>query len=211
MNDVPPVHPRSTSRLSRVFHWVFSWRTAKRVLIVLAWAATGIALLYAEENWRGRRSWNGYRNDLLARGEQLDLRAYIPKPVPDDQNFASTPFMRAWFNRKLSSDGQWGDQFMDIKGRIDHAVEQHGKRRLINLSAWERGFAGDYEMLTNDVPTDAQSRVTSARTVLEELKTMEPNVQELREASQRPRCVYPVVYDLENPWGILLPHLNHIR
>src|SRR5581483_11432829 len=26
-----------------------------------------------------------------------------------------------------------------------------------------------------------------------------------------PECLYPVVYDVNNPWGILLPHLSNIK
>src|SRR5438045_4115675 len=102
MNDVNAETAPGPNRLRRFFRWLFSGRGARRILITLAWGLTGIALIYAEENWRGRHAWRKYRDDLLARGEQLDLQAYIPKPVPEDQNFASTAFVRAWFNRKLN-------------------------------------------------------------------------------------------------------------
>src|SRR5258705_10157865 len=67
----PSMWERST--LVRFFRWLFSWRGVRRILIVLAWTATIIALLYAEENWRGRRKWNTTRKQLEARGEQLDF------------------------------------------------------------------------------------------------------------------------------------------
>src|SRR2546422_5648197 len=31
-----------------------------------------------------------------------------------------------------------------------------------------------------------------------------------RAASQRPYARYPVIYDLENPWGILMPHIARV-
>ncbi|PYJ05721.1 MAG: hypothetical protein DME25_07960, partial [Verrucomicrobia bacterium] len=77
----------------RFFRWLFSWRGLRRSLIVLAWTATIIALFYGEENWRGRRAWNNYRHELEARGETLDLKGFIPKPVPDDQTFAMPPLL----------------------------------------------------------------------------------------------------------------------
>src|SRR6266436_5572247 len=92
----PSIWERST--IVRFFRWLFSWRVIRRTLIVVAWTATIIALLYGEENWRGRRAWNKYRRELEARGEQLDLQAFIPKPVPDEQNFAATPFIQSWFS-----------------------------------------------------------------------------------------------------------------
>src|SRR5256885_8038373 len=85
----PSIWERST--LARFFRWLFSWRAIRSILIVLAWIATIIALLYGEENWRGRRAWNKYRRELEARGEQLDYKAFIPPAVPDEQNFAATP------------------------------------------------------------------------------------------------------------------------
>jgi hypothetical protein len=73
------------------------WRTARRLLLVLGAAATFIALFYTVENWRGRRAWDNRRHELEARGEVLDWTAYIPAPVPDEQNFFKAPKMQEWF------------------------------------------------------------------------------------------------------------------
>ena len=74
--------------------WLFSWRTIRCCLFVLVCLFTLFALYYAEENWRGQRDWNTYRWELERRGEQLDYRAFIPQPVPDEENFAATPLVR---------------------------------------------------------------------------------------------------------------------
>src|SRR6266849_5825225 len=104
----PSIWQRST--IVRFFRWLFSWRVIRRALIVLAWTATIIALFYGEENWRGRRAWNKYRRELEARGEQLNLKSFIPKPVPDEQNFAATPFIQSWF-KKMNDDQLWEDVY----------------------------------------------------------------------------------------------------
>ena len=78
--------------------WLFSWRGVRRILIVLAWTVTIIALFYGEENWRGSHAWNQYRRELEARGEKVDFQEFIPKPVPDEQNFAATPMVQSWFS-----------------------------------------------------------------------------------------------------------------
>ena len=57
----------------RFFRWLFSWRGVRRLLILLAWLVTLIALFHGEENWRGRRAWNQYRRELEAQGEPLDF------------------------------------------------------------------------------------------------------------------------------------------
>ncbi len=86
------------SAARRFLIWLgFSWRTARRILITIAVIITLVAVFYAEEDLRGNRAWARYRQEAEARGEQLDWRAFIPKPVPDDQNFAATPFVKSWF------------------------------------------------------------------------------------------------------------------
>ena len=73
------------------------WVVARRLLVAVAAVATLIAVLYAAENWRGRRAWEKCRRELEAKGEVLDWGAYIPAPVPDEQNFYKAPKMREWF------------------------------------------------------------------------------------------------------------------
>ena len=49
-----------------------------------------LALLYAEENWRGRRTWNTYQRRLAAKGVDFNWHSLAPPPVPDAENFAAT-------------------------------------------------------------------------------------------------------------------------
>jgi hypothetical protein len=75
------------------------WRWPRRILITLAVLATLIALLYAEEDWRGKRAWDNCKRELAAKGVDLNWSDYIPAPVPDDQNFFKSPKMADWFVR----------------------------------------------------------------------------------------------------------------
>jgi hypothetical protein len=68
--------------------------------VALAAVATVIAFFYTVENWRGRRAWENCRRALESKGEVLDWAAYIPAPVPDDQNFYKAPKMQEWFVRE---------------------------------------------------------------------------------------------------------------
>ena len=63
----------------------------------LACLATLTGLFYAVENWRGKRAWEKCRRELEAKGEVLDWNAYIPAPVPDEQNIYKAPKMAEWF------------------------------------------------------------------------------------------------------------------
>ena len=133
---------------------LFSWRWLRRELILLAWVLTVIALFRGEETWRGRRAWNQYRHELEAKGEQLDFAALVPKPVPDEQNFASTPAIRSWFAKRTSQDSdpkradnlepKWHDPYSRVAARVVPPKVKDAKaaRRFEDLVAWETAFAG---------------------------------------------------------------------
>src|SRR5262245_43861512 len=91
----------------RFFRWLFSWRIMRRLLLTVAILATLWALFHLEENWRGKRAWQKYKTDLAARGEHLDLEWFIPKPIPDDQNFAAIPFFQMMFPKPPTNDSEW--------------------------------------------------------------------------------------------------------
>src|ERR1035437_6110926 len=99
MNESPstPGSPRFPT-FTRLFRWLFSRRTLGRVLVGLAALATLIALVCAEENWRGKRAWERYKHELEAQGEKLNWKDYVAPPVPDAQNFAMTPFLAPLFD-----------------------------------------------------------------------------------------------------------------
>ncbi len=201
----------------RFFKWLFSWRTARHAVIGLAVLVTLIALFYTEENIRGKRAWDRYRREAKARGEQLDLNAFIPKPIPDDQNFAATPLIKSWFIR--SNYGWKSDFYEQAEHHIDppEAKRDASIRHFFDLVAWSRAFdvvragkmTGWQNFASNKL--DFESRAKAAPLVLEGLKTNEVSFAELRAASQRPFSHYPVNYNVEDPAEILLPHLNKVR
>jgi hypothetical protein len=81
---------------------LFTWRNARRLLAGLVILATLIAVFYAEENWRGKRAWEKCKRELEAKGEVLDWSAYIPAPIPDEQNIIKVPKMAEWFIKPRS-------------------------------------------------------------------------------------------------------------
>ena len=91
---------------ARFFRWLFSWRVMRRGLFALACLATLTGLLFAVENWRGKRAWEKCRREQEAKGEVLDWSALIPAPVPDDQNIYKAPKMAEWFVKK-----SWAEAF----------------------------------------------------------------------------------------------------
>ena len=232
----------------RFCRWLFSWRGLRRILILLAWLVTLVALFHGEETWRGRRAWNQYRRELEAQGAQLDFAALVPKPVPDEQNFAATPVIKSWFEKATPTEPEekWNDNYSRLAARVrapTKAKDAKAERRFEDLVAWERAFAtlrpGEAtgqqqvdaaEPAPSPVPgipppplvppseqqfystnLDAASRAKAAPAVLEGLKSNEALLTELRAASQRPYSRYPVNYDVETPFAILLPHFKMLR
>jgi hypothetical protein len=216
MNDQPETALSiwERSNIVRSFRWLCSWRGIRRVLIVLAWIVTIIALLFGEENWRGRHAWNQYRQAAEARGESLDFATYIPKPVPDDQNFAATPFLKSFFQPNISI--LTNDLYARAADSIPGARNAQDKspRQFVDLVAWQMASAAlqsgplkpAQEFKTDQ--TGLAARAAAAPAVLEGMKPDAAEFAEIRAASAREFSRYPVKYDLENPWAILLPHLG---
>jgi hypothetical protein len=169
MNTPPSATPPSRfPTLTRCFGRLFNRRTLGRLLAGLAVLATVIALGLAEEHWRGKLSWQHYRHQLEAQGEKFDWKDFIPPRVPDDQNFAMTPFLAPLldFNPYPLQEGQ--SQWRDTNGF--HRAESFGAKignlnnqlakgaattvqRMTDLPAWALELTGH----TNLPPTAAEA------------------------------------------------------
>ena len=209
----PPTQP--TTR--RFLKWLFSWRTARCGLIGVAGLVTLWALFCAEENIRGKQAWEKYRREAETRGEQLDWKAYVPKPIPDDQNFAATPLIQSWFVR--TNYGWKADYYEQARDHVPSPETRRdtSTRHFLDLAAWSRAFdvvrtgkMTGWQKFTSD-KLDLESRAQAAPSVLEGLKTNDTVFAELRATSQRPLSRYPIDYNLEDPAEILLPHLNKVK
>ena len=204
----------------RLFGWLFTWRMIRGCLFLLACLVTLLALYYAEENWRGRRAWNKYRQELEARGEQLDYSAFAPKPVPDEENFAATPLVRSWFLKENPGSANFDkDSYGQSSSKVfDPQNKDWARRQFIDLVAWKEAFdairsgnTNRHQIFATTNKLDFETRANAAPAVLEGLKSSETSLAELRAASRRPYSRYPVIYDLDNPWGIRIPHLEGIK
>jgi hypothetical protein len=200
----------------------FGWKFRRWCLLGLAIVTTLVALFYAVENMRGKRAWERYRAEQEAKGVKFDLLAHVPAPVPDDQNFAMTPFLRPLYDFEPGT-----QQHRDTNGFLK--LQQFGRDlraegvKLANWrtggridlagwlqkeqSIWLTGQAGAGEAAKTNVLSQAQA----AQLALEYLQQFDKVVEEIRTASRRPQARYNIYYQNENPAGILLPHLAVIR
>jgi hypothetical protein len=190
-----------------------------RLVFGFASLVTLVAVIYVEENWRGKHAWERYKAELESRGEKLDFASYIPPAVPDDQNFAMTPFLRPLLdlNPKPLQPGQ--SIYRDTNGfnrANDFATD------LMSTSAeydtqrrWHDRNTPDYDIwlmaLTTNGPGSVAPFAAKAEAAQELLKTFaakyDPVLDELEKASQLPYCRFNIHYTDADPAEILLPHL----
>ena len=209
--------------------WLCCWRNFKRFLFGLACFATFVALFYAEENWRGKRAWDHFKQDWEAKGEKLDFNEYVPPPVPDDQNFAMAPVFettdklasRKWRNehrnRHPDRNGSGWDTNLvdplDISVGPDpwptNGIGDWRRAQAGNLQSWQNYYR-DLAARTNTYPVPSQPQ-SAARDVLLALSRFDPVLQDLRQAALLPNSRFPLDYDDEDPAEILLPHLAALK
>ncbi len=192
-------------------------RWLRRAVLCLAALVVLVAAFYAEEDWRGARAWNQYRQSIEARGESLDLRTYIPKPVPDDQNFLATPFLKALFptnaGEAMSDDILTNDIWFGANKNITQTniSKDWGRLHFTDLVAWQLAFSTlqngplDYKQSFETTNTSLAARAAAAPAVLAGMEPDAAVFAELRAASARQYSVCPVPYDLED----LTPKVMH--
>jgi hypothetical protein len=207
------------------FHDIY--RTWRYLFWIIGLAGV-VLVFYAEENWRGHRAWESYKRRMMAQGEDFSPSAFIPPPVPDDENFAMTPTLAPLFDF-VPGTQQWRNTsaprlFDDQMARYNAAaslVKPSRSTRLnswvhdrTDLNLWAAAFSDPihtkgrkHELL---LATNFSSRDAAAK-VLEGLADLKPVLDELRDASSRPHSRFNLRYDQDNPAAILLPHLAKIK
>lgn len=216
--ETPGVWQRSTTR--RFLRWLFSWRTLRRLLIGVAAIVTLIALFYTEENLRGKWAWERTQRDLQARGERLDLNAFIPAPVPDAQNLALAPLFKPIYEYTHGSNGL---RWLDTNGlhrlenmRMDLIPKRNTNDSLVlgslakgtfaNLEACREFYRGNTNYPQSTAPGSA------AQDILVALGKFDAPLKALQQAAaERPYDRFPIEYNSQPAWAILLPHLANVK
>lgn len=210
MNDSTS-KPSPSSRRSGIRRW-------PRPLIFCGALIALVAAFYVEEDWRGRRDWNQYRKAVEARGDHLEFQAYIPKPVPDGENFAAAEIVKPWSQVYASAIFP-----NDLYSRADHyvwptnTIKQPGHRDFEDLVAWQMasdalqdGPLDSHQKFATD-KRDLASREQAAQVILEGMKPDEADFTALRLASARPYSQFPLEYNSEDPADIKYVHLTRVR
>jgi hypothetical protein len=194
-------------------------RVLRILLIIAACVITIIALFYAEENFRGKSAWEKFKRTEEARGEKFDYSAFVPPPVPDDQNFAMTPLLRATFDYIHTTNGiRWRDTnaWQRLSGiRIDLQAHQSNKKAP-DTEDWEQSALANLDKIANfyrgNTNYPQSTGTNAAEVILTALNKFEPDLKELRDAAAaRPFSRFPIEYDNQPTFAILLPHLASVK
>ena len=214
-----PASARTEGGLSELVHsWRYFFWLLGLVLIV--------GLFFAEENWRGQWAWNSYKRAMAARGEPLELSAFVPPKVPDDKNFAMTPLLAPLFEflpgmspgvSPLSGIGLFASNY-DVASRelnVSKAVRSNSwVKAHTDLPAWYAAFLNSTNKLAKQKVGLAATNFTvheAALGVLAMLSEADPVFEELQAASNLPFSRFNLHYEGENPAAILLPHLSVMK
>ena len=204
----------------RFVRWLCCWRNFRRFLFGVACLVTLVALFYAEENWRGKRAWENHKRQWHAKGEKFTIAALMPPPVPDEKNFALTPTFKPALDFSRKPEGVvWRDtnglaHLQTIRADLRPNRSTNDSPALGSL---EKGTFADLEACRefyrgNTNYPQPVGPGKAAEDILVALGRFEPEIRELREAATtRPYSRFPIEYDYEPAWAILLPHLAHMK
>ena len=183
---------------------------------------TPLAMWVTIENVRGKLAWEHFKHEWEARGEEFDVASAIPPPVPDDRNFAMTPLLRPIYEFDRGTNGtQWRDTnaYAHLEAiRIDSTPERGpklppgsplgdvAKGTFADLKSFQVFYRGNTNYPQPAVPG------TAAQDVLTALGKFKPDLDELNEAAEkRSESRFPIHYEDQPCWEILLPHLSRIK
>ncbi len=183
------------------------WRILRWILICAAILATLIAVFYTEEDWRGKRDWQNYKAEWEAKGEKFDWQAFVPPPVPDDQNFFTAPIVTNilsgyfYFSTARSDGG-----YPNIKG------SSWAEGRMTDLKGWQAYYRNSTNAhSTNEFPIAPQPQTPAADIVLA-LSKYDSAIAELQQAAQRPGSRLPLNYDNAfDTVSALLPYMGALK
>lgn len=175
-------------------------------------------------NAQGQSGSPGSPSPELAAADKL-----VPPPVPDDQNFAATPYFALMLDKKTmeQSRSRWPDDFSRANQwphrvpPLAESVEGRKTGRFItDMTTWKKTFDNVFDLSgaadqREGIPvaefTNPATNALAALAVLEALKPYDPVLEELHAARQRPHSRFNIRYNWDNPWGILLPHLAFVK
>lgn len=181
-----------------------------RTLFGLATLITLVALAWTIVNWNGARAWQQEQARLRSRNQPLSWDSLRPKPVPDADNFATTPLFAQVFTyaRTTNESGRPAQRWTggDALGKVSQSLALPHKSPA-KPRVPPDGRRIDLDDLAADLVAPGDKSGVDA--VLAALDARQDVMRELEAAAARPGCRFPLRY--EDSYQMLLPHLALLR
>ena len=203
--------------------WFFTWHHFRRILCVLVCFIALVILFYAEEDFRGWYVWHEFKQQEEANGENFNHFSFAPAPIPDDQNFALTPIVASSYDWLIDKNGK------KLNPPKTNCVDRMSMTREGNINwlewptnyaYWAKGKTTDLEewqtyyravaAKTNEFPVTPMPQ-SPAADVLLALSKYDSDIEEIRKASALPYSRFPLDYNSDHPFEIILVHLAPLK
>lgn len=204
----------------RRFWWLPRRHTIIRLSVTAGAMLSVVALLvfglYAHENWRSRRNWRVFQQELQQRGESLDLAVVLPGPVREDDNFANSPI----FQQLVQGTGRTTleKRLWSAVGQEFNANSYFGRsaRRTDEIRRQRMDFTTNFSWLLPPGAKMSTNPQQAAVSVCEGLGPLEADLRAITEASRRSgfqlstNRQFAVVFDSENRSLTVLQQLEFL-
>ena len=178
--------------MRRVFAW-FRSHPLTTIFLVLIGFAVGTHLF---ANWRAEVRWQRYCAAARARGVKLTLAEFAPPEIPDAENFAKIPMLRAIFTG-------------GVQRQMELPVVSGKRPYLGNVTKGERIDWKEWQKFCQDAGWISETTGEPARDVIHGLEHYASQFKEWSEWHTRPQCRFPL--DLQKGVAMPLPHLSALQ
>lgn len=159
-------------------------------LIILAVIAALIVIVYAEEDWRGKSDWQNYKRKWEAKGEKFDWQSFVPSPVPDDQNFFTSPIFSNIVKERITLE-RIGRDVAGLK--VKDANWAGGN--MTDLAGWQAYYRGLKNANSRNGFPIAPQPQSPAADVLLAMSKYDSAIEQLRQATRLPYANIPLNYE----------------
>ena len=159
------------------------------MLYLLIVMSTLLAIAWQVENWRGRARWEKAKAEILARGDSLDWRTFVPDAIPDEENAAMHPVFDVTVVPQGPPTRENGGypymrKFNELEKQFfsDIPLERFRDQSRLDLDLW-------HQALLNESATRlAKDSKRKATDILSATSKAAAGIELIAEAFSRPRC-----------------------
>lgn len=174
----------------------------------IVWGLSGVGLLlflfYAEENSRHTDAWQAYRKSVGLDRHKLDWKAALPKPVPDEENFAATPLLKA-----IGMRGHGQPEIARRFTSVSAGAVPAGGFLADAFAAKPADLQGFVNELIARGTVSQKTNANLAQLALQGFQPIATDLAELRQASLRRYAQFPVQGD--DPISLRVPDFVVVR